>query len=503
MDTVPQKDYQQLYEQVQKENHELRAELQKMQLQMKKFQQMLFGGKRDRFINNPAQLLLGLDANEVYPSSTLSEAKKVTYVKTDKKTRAEQSSLHAYLEKLPRVYETREPDHLPLGAEKIGEQKHESLEYTPGKLFVRIIITPRYKININNDKEQTLIISAPTPERPLFKCIAGSSFLAQLITSKICDHMPLYRQNKSFERTTGIGLPYNSLVDWFGDGVDLIKPLYGALKKDVLAFPYIHVDETGLKVICAEENKSKQNIHDGYLWCYTNSIKKLVFFDYQPGRGQNCTIGLLKDFKGVIQTDGWHVYEKVVAKMKDIIQICCLAHARRKFTDAQDYDKELAGYALSRFKALYDIERKCKEQQLDYNQIRDARQKESVPILNELHAWMLQQYQQLLPSSPIFLAIKYSLERWEQLSYYVNDGMLHPDNNPCERNIRPIALGRKNFLFAGSEKGAHRLAMLYSLIGTCAMNNVNPYEWLKDVFDRINNHPVNKLSELLPHNWKS
>lgn len=325
--------------------------------------------------------------------------------------------------------------------------------------------------------------------------------LAHLITAKICDHMPLYRLSKAFERV-GNGLPYNTLLDWYGDAADMITPLYGSLRKEALAFPYIHVDETTLKVICAEENKSRQKIHDGYMWCYTNSIKKLVFFDYQPGRGQNCTIGILKDFKGVIQTDGWQVYEKIAAKQKDITQICCLAHARRKFTDAQAYDKELAGYALTRFNELYAIERKCKDQQLDHDQIREIRQKESVPILDDLHKWMQQQYQ-TLPSAPITAALKYSLERWDRLSYYVNDGMLNPDNNPVERNIRPIALGRKNFLFAGSEKGAHRLAMLYSLIGTCAMNDVNPYEWLKDIFERINNHPVNRLSELLPHNWKS
>ncbi|MCF6403169.1 IS66 family transposase [Chitinophaga filiformis] len=414
MDTVPQKDYKQLYEQVHKENQELKAELHKMQLQMNKFQQMLFGSKRDRFIDNPAQLLLELNTTEAYPSSSLNDVKKVTYVKTDKKSRAEQSSLHAYLEKLPRVYETGEPNHLPLGAEKIGEEQHEVLEYTPGKLFVRVIITPRYKININADKDQTIILSAPAPEQPLFKCIAGSTMLAHLITAKICDHMPLYRLSKAFERI-GSGLPYNTLLDWYGAAADMITPLYGSLRKEALAFPYIHVDETTLKVICAEENRSRQKIHDGYMWCYNNSIKKLVFFDYQPGRRQNCTIGILKDFKGVIQTDGWQVYEKNAAKQKDITQICCLVHARRKFTDAQVYDKELAGYALTRFNELYAIERVCKEQQLDYDQIRKIRQKESVPILDDLHKWMQQQYQ-TLPSAPITAALKYSLERWDNLS---------------------------------------------------------------------------------------
>ena len=170
-------------------------------------------------------------------------------------------------------------------------------------------------------------------------------------------------------------------------------------------------------------------------------------------RGQKHTIGILKDFRGIIQTDGWHVYEGVAAKQKDITQICCMAHARRKFFEARPYDKELAEYALTKFHDLYEIERNCKEQHLSYDEIKNVRQREAVPILNELHQWMITQYKILLPSSPIRTAIAYSLERWERLCYYTKDGMLNPDNNPVERSIRPVALGRKNYLFAGSHKG--------------------------------------------------
>ncbi|PWV48107.1 transposase [Chitinophaga sp. S165] len=297
---------------------------------MKKFSEIVFGSKRDRFIGHPSQLLLELDTTESYPSSSLNEAKKVTYVKEDKRTRRALSSLGTYLEKLPRVYETRELDHLPAGAEKIGEEKHEILEYTPGKLFVRVITTPRYKIGIEGSLGQTLIITAPDPQRPLFKCVAGASLLAQLVTAKYCDHLPLYRQNKAFEWVCA-GLPYNTIVDWTAKAAELLSPLYEALKKDVLKSTYIHVDETTLKVICAEENKTRNEIHDGFLWCYTNSIEKLMFFDYQPGRGQNCTIGILKNFKGIIQTDGWQVYKKVAAKQQDITPNLLFGSCPKKF----------------------------------------------------------------------------------------------------------------------------------------------------------------------------
>jgi transposase len=292
------------------------------------------------------------------------------------------------------------------------------------------------------------------------------------------------------------------LIDWTGKAVDKISILGSALLKEIIGSSYIHVDETGLKVLVGHQNNNTKKAHNGYLWCYNNSLLKLVYFDYQPGRGEKHTMGILKDFRGIIQTDGWHVYEGIAAKQKDITQICCLAHARRKFFESKSTEKELAEYALTKFNALYEIERRCKEHQLCYEQIKNIRQQEAIPILKELHEWMIEEYKTLLPSSPIRGAIAYCLERWERLCYYTNDGRLNPDNNPVERQIRPVALGRHNFLFAGSHKGAERLAMIYSLIGTCKLNDVNPYEWLKDVLDKLNSCHINKIHELLPHNWK-
>ncbi len=248
-------------------------------------------------------------------------------------------------------------------------------------------------------------------------------------------------------------------------------------------------------------SKNHRHIHNGFLWCYNNSRDKLVFFDYRPGRGEEHTHAILNNYKGIIQTDGWQVYKNIAAKSENIIQICCLAHARRKYKDALPYDKDRATYALEKFKAIYEVERRCKEEQLTEEQTKDRRQKESVPILNELHAWMKNQYQLLLPSAPLSEAIGYSLKHWERLCYYTQDGKLQPDNNPVENSIRPVALGRKNFLFAGSARGAERIAIIYSLTGTCKMNGINPIDWLTDVFSRINDHPINRIHELLPHKW--
>lgn len=262
-------------------------------------------------------------------------------------------------------------------------------------MYVKVIVTPTYKITANAD--QTVFVSEPAPSRPLAKCVAGPSVLAQILVDKFCDHiLPVARQVRRFERD-GLTIPYNTLLDWGGKSIDLITVVYDALKKQILASPYIHVDETGLKVLLGKESKGKKNkhIHSGFLWCYHSSRDKLVFFDYRSGRGEEHTHEILKDYKGIIQTDCWQVYKNVADKNKDITQICYLAHARRKYKDAEPYDKERSEYALGKFKALYDIERECKEKNLTEEEIKSKRQKESVSILHELHEWMVAQYKLL------------------------------------------------------------------------------------------------------------
>jgi len=493
-------DYKSLYEEEKKEKEDLQSEVLKMQLQLLKFSRMIFGSKSEAFKVNPAQLTLAIQAEQIPAVCDLSSAKRVEgYVKGNPAKTRDLSEFGSYLDSLPHFYETREPENLPEGAEKIGEDEHKILEYTPGKLFVRVIVIPKYKLPAKNGDDTVKIIAVEAPSRPLRKCIAGASTLAQILVDKYTDHLPVFRQKARFARD-GTIIPYNTLLDWTGKTIDLLEILYPVLKKAILSTRYIHVDETGLKVLCSGENKRHRKIHDGYLWCYNNSIEKMVFFDYQHGRGEKYAEGILKDFRGIIQTDGWQVYQGIASKQEDIKQICCLAHARRKFDEALSTDKELAGYALAKFQAIYEVERYCKDNNLSYEEIKDTRQARSAPLLNELHEWMTEQYK-TLPSAPISTAIGYAMRHWERLCYYTKDGMLKPDNNPVENAIRPTVLGRKNFLFAGSQRGAERIAIIYSLLGTCKLNNINPYLWLKDVLSRINDHPINKISELLPHNW--
>jgi transposase len=452
-------------EALKKQVESLSNEQLKLQLQLQKFALMVFGKKGERFIANPDQLALDMAVETLdSPSTKLGEAKKISFVKTNQPKKRILNELGAYMKDLPHVYETKEPDHIPEGAVKIGEDLHETLEHTPGKAFVKVVVIPKYKVP-STDSNKTLIIAAPAPERPLFKCLAGASLLALILTDKYCDHMPLYRQAKKFKRG-GLALPYNSLIDLNARAIDLITPIFMILKRQVVASSYIHADETTIKVLFGKENQPGKAIHGGFLWCYHNSIDNLVFFDYQKGRGENCTEGILKDFKGFLQTDGWQVYKNIASKNNEITQLCCWAHARRKFVEACPYDRELAEFALKKIGLLYDIERQCKEKALSYDQIATLRREQALPVLNDLHSWMLQTYTSVLPSSHIATAIGYSIARWQELCHYVNDGRLKIDNNPVERSIRPVALGRKNFLFAGSHKGAERLAIIYSLTGT-------------------------------------
>ena len=327
--------------------------------------------------------------------------------------------------------------------------------------------------------------------------MAGPGLLAQIVIDKYVDHMPLYRQMQRFERT-GLKLPYSTLTDWVSATCKLILPLYESLKAEVLKSNYLHADETPIKVL---DKDKKAGTHRGYYWVYQDSIKKIVFFDYQESRGREGPTGILEDFEGYLQTDGYSVYE-VFDKRKQITLMHCMAHARRMFHDALDNDKERSTYALDQIQQLYVIERRCKEEGLNFAEIKEVRQQKSLPLLESLGKWMRNEYMQVTPKSAIGKALAYSLERWSKLSLYTEDGMLNIDNNPVENSIRPVALGRKNYLFAGSHEAAQRSAMLYSLLGTCKMHGIEPYNWLRNTLEIIATHPINRIKELLPHHCK-
>jgi len=479
-------DYKTLYEQTTLEVVSLKHEIANLK-------RLIFGSKNERFVpaeRVASQLTLDIQADAV-ASCSVTKTQKIEYVRNTTQVTKE----HPGRTKLPEHLERREiiiePAQVTEGSKKIGEEITEELEYEPGKLFVNRYVRPKY-VQANNQG----ILIAPMVDRPLPKAIVGPGLLAQIIIDKYVDHLPLYRQMERFKRE-GINIPYSTIGDWIKNGCTLVDPLYESLKKLIVQSNYLHADESPIKVL---DKDKKGTTHRGYYWVYHNSIDSLVWFDYQEGRGREGPVAVLKDFKGYLQTDGYAVYD-FFKEEKDITVLHCMAHARRMFYEAKDNDKAVAEYALEQIGLLYAIERKAKEQQLDPDQILQLRQTEAVPILESLGKWMKESYLKVLPKSTIGKALGYSITRWTELMRYATDGKLNIDNNPVENSIRPVAIGRKNYLFAGSHEAAKRSAMLYSLMGTCKLHEINPFIWLRDVLQRIATHPINKIEDLLPHNW--
>jgi transposase len=489
MQSAPDIDYKHLYD-------ESQIRILSLEQQLKQLQKMIFASRHERYVSadaNPAQLSLDIAA-EPAASTEIAHAKKISYTKSGTITPTVPLT-HPGRMKLPEHLRREEIVIEPSGDVSagtcIGQEITEVLEYEPGELFVKKYIRNKYALPHNKG-----VAIGDLPARPLEKAMAGEGLLAQIIIDKYVDHLPLHRQMQRFDRS-GVKLAYSTITDWVSNTCALITPLYEALKSEVLTAGYLHADETPIKVMSKEK---KGETHRGYYWVYQDSNAKQVFFDYQEGRGREGPIEVLKDFKGYLQTDGFTVYDRF-DKQDGVTLLHCMAHARRKFNDALDNDEARANYALQEIQKLYAIERSCKEQAFTETQVYEIRQQQSLPILIALGIWMKEQYAQVLHRGVIGDALAYSIKRWDRLMLYTSNGKLNIDNNPVENSIRPVALGRKNYLFAGSHEAAKRSGMLYSLLGTCKMHSIEPTGWLKDVLKRIPSHPINKIKDLLPQNW--
>lgn len=472
--------------------------------QLEQLKKLVFGKKSERFVpadnSQPTiQLSLDLDADTI-AACKITEASKVSYVRTKTELVEAKPKSHPGRMQLPASLRREvilvQPEGDVSGLKKIGDEVTEVLELIPGELFVKQYIRPKYVQPAATDS--SMIITATLPGRLLAKCMAGEGLLAQIIIDKYCDHLPLHRQLQRFERA-GITIAQSTINDWVKAVLTQLTALYEVHKKQVLISHYLHADETPLKVL---DNDKKDAAHQGYYWCYHNSIAKLALFDYRRGRGREGPDDILKDFKGYLQTDGYVAYD-AFDKREGITLLNCMAHARRKFFDAQTNDQARAEHALNLFSMLYSVERDIREQQLPAAEALALRQVKSVPVLQQLKDWMVAEYPKVTPKSPVGQAIGYCLPRWDKLSIYTTDGVLNIDNNPVENAIRPIAIGRKNYLFAGSHEAAQRAAMVYSLLATCRMHNINPYTWLHDILQRMHLYTTSNIHQLLPQNWKS
>jgi len=473
----------------------LKSDLLYYKFEIEKLKRLIFGQKSERFVpsNDPAQLTMGFEIEGNNNIESKEETETLTY--TRKKSGTSEKNGHARLAlpaHLPRVEVTIEPEGDLTGAKKIGENITEILEYKPGKLFVKKFIRPKYLL-----PEDKGIVTGMLPSLPIPKGNAGPGLLSHIFISKFVDHLPFYRQVQMFKRQDVV-ISESTINDWFREICKLLNPLYEKAKGKILKSTYLMVDETPIPVKTSEKEGA---MHKGYHWVYFSPKDKLVYFDYQKSRGRAGPEEFLKDYYGTLQTDGYTVYD-IFDKSPRITLLSCMAHARRKFDEALNNDRERAEYALTQFQKLYKIERDAKEKEMSYEERKLLRKKEAIPVLCEFETWMKEQLPSVLPKSLVGQAINYTLGLWPRLKRYTDNGLYEIDNNFVENSIRPVALGRKNYLFAGSHEGAERAAMMYSFLSTCKKNNIEPYTWLMDVITRIPDCKYSQLDLLLPPDWK-
>lgn len=454
--------------------------------QLAQLRRMIFGKKNEKFIpTDDKQLSLFGDEVQITEKEKVKK-EKITYERP--KTNKKKPVRMILPTHLPREEEIIKPENLPEKAKKIGEAITEILEYKPGMIFVRHIVRPKYLL-----PKQEKIVTAELPTLPLPRANAGASLLAQLIISKFIDHLPFYRQRQIFKRQ-GIELAESTINGWYSSTCRLLEPLYEILKKQIQQSSYIQTDESPMPV----QTKDKPgSTHKGYMWVYHSPPDKKVCFDYQKSRNKDAPKVFLSDFSGILQTDGYVVYNDFGNK-SDITLAACMAHARRKFEKSLNNYAEIAKYVLSKIQKLYQIEREIKESEFSDIQIVELRKEKARPILTNLKKYLIEKAVDILPKSDIGNAISYTLKLYDRLEVYLTDGRVLIDNNLIENSIRPLALGRKNWLFAGSHEAAQRNAMMYSFLGTCKLNKVEPFEWLKNTLNKIPDYNIQNLKELLP-----
>jgi transposase len=476
-----------------KENAELKLRITYLEQELANLKRMIFGSKSERHISeNHQQTTLDLGVEPIEPEPVV-KTQEITITRKEPQKAKQIPVRDTIPSHLPRIKTVIIPEVLPAGAKKIGEVVTEILEYQAGRIVVKCYIRNKYVL-----PEEEKIIIADLPTLPLPKANAGAGLLSHLIVSKYVDHLPIYRINQIFKRTQNLSLPESTVSGWLNQSANLLEPLYEKLKKSVLESSYIQADETTIPVQTSEK---KGATHTGYLWVYHSPPDKAVFFDYNKSRSTDAPTEILKNFSGSLQTDGYAAYNSFDNK-PDVTLLACMAHARRKFEQSLSNDKSLAEYALAQFQALYNIERIAREQNMDYQQIKDLRQERAVPVINNFETWLNEQSKKVLPQSAIGKAINYTINLWSRLTKYTGDGKYQIDNNLIENTIRPVALGRKNYLFAGSHQAAQRAAMFYSFFATCKINQINPYEWLNHILSVILNWKANQLDQLLPQNFK-
>lgn len=376
--------------------------------------------------------------------------------------------------------------------ERIGEEVTEKLEFAPASFYVKRYVRGKYACR----QCQGNISIGQLPPMAIDKGIPGEGLLAHIITSKYCDQNPLNRLEGIFHRH-GVDIDVSTMCDWVGHCADLLSSVVLRMHQKILQSPKINTDDTKIPI---KSKDRKGSVYNGYLWVYIDNQKNVVF-DFTPSRSREGPIKFLGKYSGYVQADAYSGYDEFF-RVSDATEVGCNSHARRKFEYALDSDPVRAARMMVLWGRLYEIERIARDGNYDDAQLLEIRQTKSRAVFADIKLLLEEYKNQVLPKSPIGKAIGYALNQWEALMRYIDNPLLDIDNNISERVLRMVVIGRKNYLFAGSENGARRAAIIYSLVASCKLHQIDPFAYFTDVLKRVSTHPAGKIDELLPVEWK-
>jgi transposase len=470
------------------------ALLEKLTYENALLKRMKFAAQSEKFSVEQRSLLE--DEIEADLAAVSAELDALDTPKTSPSQAKQQPKRHPLPANLPRREIRHEPGstNCQCGCQmkRIGEDVAEKLDYVPGVFSVERHIRGKWAC-----AQCETIVQAPVDAHIIDKGIPTTGLLAQVLVAKYADHLPLYRQEGIFGRA-GVAIPRSTLAQWVGSCGVQLQALVDAMKAEILKHRVLHADETPVQMLKPGEGKT----HRAYLWAYAPGAfedTKAVVYDFCESRAGEHARKFLGEWRGSLVCDDFSGYKALIAC--GVTEVGCLAHARRKFFDLHVANKsQIAEFALEKFACVYDIEREIKA--LTATERQEIRKVKTKPLLDALHEWMSLQRQKVPNGSATAKALDYSLRRWAALTRFVDDGQLPVDNNWIENQIRPIALGRNNWLFAGSLRAGQRAAAVMSLIQSARMNGHDPYAYLKDVLTRLPTHKANRIEELLPHRWQ-
>ena len=493
------------------QNDSLQSRIKELTAQIAWLNRQLFGRKSEKLPiidpNYPDLFAGMLPENAQQIAAAHDEAvEKITKTKEERRQEKKNRIMMEDLPVLEQVILT--PDNLDTNLyKKIGQEVTRIVEHKPGQLYIKEIIREKWGLKDNTataPKGMSGVLIAPMPLLPIYKGIAGASLLAEILLQKYEYHMPYYRQIKQYSHLGMKGLTESTVDGWVKQTMELLKPLYEVLKEEVMKADYVQADETTTPVMNKESHKAAKE----YLWMVRAVIRRLVLFYYDQGSRAGAVIESLANrynFKGYLQCDGFAGYETAFKTSPDVWLVNCMVHIRRHFEQALDENRPMAEHALTEIQHLYKIEHMCDDAGLSPDERKAKRQELARPIMEAMKLWMETEGVKYSENSLIGKAITYAYTRWDNIMRYLEDGRLLLDNNLAENEIRPITLGRKNYLFCGNHEAAQNMAIVCSLLATCRNHDVNPRDYLNDVISQMPYHTkasYEELLQLLPHKWK-